>query len=748
MAVLGTFSTFTTARLGIYASSASLQVTGNNIANINTTGYTRQRADISSLYSTGEARYANGLDLNIGYGALIESVSQLRDPYLDIRYRNENASLGAAEAKQKGLDQIAHILDEVGRGTGDKEGFGVIEAQFNDFSKQMNNLLNLVGQKEYDNLARVSADTLCKLFNSAAKELDEVYENEVGYLEESVKTVNGLLTQIRDLSEQIRNHAIYGDNALELRDARNVAIDKLSSYIKVDVTYSMEKIDQYTEVEKLTITIPGTKDPDAKSSNYNKPIKLVDGIYATELSIEQHLEENPDYVAGAKKYLDAAGNETDDATDAGTGADNALNPAFFQYVDPYGNLTNSEDEANTIYDDKFLMKLAPLVDKHERYMRDEKTKQELKEETPLNDIDLYGSIQTIRELLTEEGEFSSAEDLGTSTDPNANPRYADAQASTKRGIPYYQKALDNLAQMFAKTLNSVNLPTKYASAVDESGNVTEYKDLTYNQIYVMDTGTDGQHFADKSDPTLSLAVKNVDGGDMSVADVQYANLDPTVLYTAPDGTKPFADLEAQGEAIRKANKNLELLREKGKLSEAWNFYNGGVLFSSNGDGNDPTGITAKNISVSNAWANGDVRILNTIQPNYVNPETGKAEITHTTENDNIQHMITLLGAQWTFEARMTEPDSAATSYYFKGSFQEKFTDLSGTLAADQEVNNVQFDGFNLRTLQLDNDRTSVSGVDLNEEATNMMQFQKSFSAACQLLTTIDSMLERLINGTI
>ena len=49
MAVIGTFGQFTTARLAIYASQASLSVTGNNIANINTTGYTRQRMDLVSL---------------------------------------------------------------------------------------------------------------------------------------------------------------------------------------------------------------------------------------------------------------------------------------------------------------------------------------------------------------------------------------------------------------------------------------------------------------------------------------------------------------------------------------------------------------------------------------------------------------------------------------------------------------------------------------------------------------------------
>ena len=51
----------------------------------------------------------------------------------------------------------------------------------------------------------------------------------------------------------------------------------------------------------------------------------------------------------------------------------------------------------------------------------------------LLDNDLYGSLQSLRELLTEEGEFSTDADVA-----------ADPNAAVKRGIPYYQKALDSL----------------------------------------------------------------------------------------------------------------------------------------------------------------------------------------------------------------------------------------------------------------------------------------------------------------
>ena len=53
MGMIGTFDGFTTARLGIYAAQHGLRVTGNNISNLNTVGYTRQRVEQVSLKTGG-----------------------------------------------------------------------------------------------------------------------------------------------------------------------------------------------------------------------------------------------------------------------------------------------------------------------------------------------------------------------------------------------------------------------------------------------------------------------------------------------------------------------------------------------------------------------------------------------------------------------------------------------------------------------------------------------------------------------
>ena len=307
MAVLGTFGSFTTARLGIYASQASLNVTGNNIANINTVGYTRQRMDLVSLHSTGWPEYRNSYQVDIGYGVLCDQVSQLRDPFLDIRYRNENAELGFYETKQDALSQLASILDEVAKGD---DYFGVIEKQLGEVFETLENLKQRPGSHVYDDQFRAACYTLTGLLNDSAKRLETVRDNKAEELKQDTNKVNLLLKEIRAYNDEIRTQGICGDNALELRDARNVAIDELSKYVKIDVKYSNEYIDQYTTVEKLSISLAGTQ----------PEIKLIDGIYGTQFMMNEEVPQpNPEYdpnLSTSKRYIGRDGQPTDNWREA------------------------------------------------------------------------------------------------------------------------------------------------------------------------------------------------------------------------------------------------------------------------------------------------------------------------------------------------------------------------------------------------------------------------------------------------
>ncbi|MCX4265293.1 MAG: hypothetical protein OSJ64_00510, partial [Firmicutes bacterium] len=67
----------------------------------------------------------------------------------------------------------------------------------------------------------------------------------------------------------------------------------------------------------------------------------------------------------------------------------------------------------------------------------------------------------------------------------------------------------------------------------------------------------------------------------------------------------------------------------------YSHYNGGPLFSNNGNGNDTEGITAMNISISNAWATGATHVLQTKQP--IDPDRPQSTL-----QDNIQHILSIV----------------------------------------------------------------------------------------------------------
>ena len=73
--------------------------------------------------------------------------------------------------------------------------------------------------------------------------------------------------------------------------------------------------------------------------------------------------------------------------------------------------------------------------------------------------------------------------------------------------------------------------------------------------------------------------------------------------------------------------------------------------------------------------------------------------------------------------------------------------MCSTLAEDTRISNGRLENYVTAVNELYGDRDSVSGVDLNDEAINMMQYNKAYSASCRLLTTMDEMIDKLVNGT-
>ena len=662
MGSIGTFGSFTQARLAIYAVHKGLSVTGNNIANVNTTGYTRQRLEQSSFGASGADRYYSSFDSRVGNGVLCIGLTQLRDPYLDIRYRGEMANVGSMDAKLGGLENIQAVLDEVGKGD---DAFGIIEAQLSDMVAKLRQLSDQTGHSLYDIQVRASADTLTKQLNAYASRLQEVYKNNMASYQQDVSKVNGILTNIRDLNATIRKNEIHGDNSLELRDERNVLIDQLSQYMKVDVTYTTEDIGGGQWVEKLVIKL-GDANPDGKAGGTDTTT-LIDGVYGAQLSTTQLLTMNP------KADLKQPNSQTNQ-----------------WYLDANGKATEKEEDAAKYDDPNLGLTVSALTDRKGAVMKDKDGKES--KAVDLADNDLYGALQSQRELLTRSGEFSTKEDIDR--DPNA---------ASQRGIPYYQKSLDLLARQFAQTLNAANQGFVY----DEKGN------------YVKGTmGADGKITRDNPSSFTFVNPKNN-------AETHTLNRNDT-WDKLPDWAKKQMGGANSVEDYLKGNKGISM---------------GAPLFSNRGDRNDTDGITAANISISAKWAEGPQIVRSFQLPSAMDKIPS-------TESSNIDHMIYLFEKKQDYKPGTIQDDAKGKDVtMFTGSFQEMWSNIGSVLGNDMKVTSTLLDAYYASSVSLDTSRDSVSSVDFNDEAMNLMQYSKSYSAACRLMTTIDSVLDKLINGT-
>lgn len=535
-----TFGTITTVRLGIYAAQKGLDVTGNNITNINTNGYTRQRLDQISLVVSASDKYGSQYKARVGQGPVLTGISQLRDPGMDISYRKANSDVGSADQMLAGLEDLAGILDEVGKGDGEQDD-GVILNQLNDLRDLINQALTN-GIEDYEGSIRASANALCTQFHQYAKALEGLMEDYETQLNEDTTRVNQILTELRDVNLQIRNSDVRGDAALELRDKRNLLLDELSGYMKIDVTYSMVDAGGGYMVEEMSVKLADKNNPETF---------LVKGEYAARIGTTGQAD-------GYKVNVYALRNKDGEKKDP-----NATDPVT------------------------------------------------------LGDNDLYGSLQSLRELLTEEGEYASAAD--SKTDPNA---------ASKRGIPYYIHQLDNLARTFAEEMNKLN--------------------------------------------------------------------------TVPAGT---------------------------------NIDGAGDLFASN-DAKNPN-ITAGNISISQEWAEGTVKMLSTRDPNAP-----------TDDRSNLAAFLNLFNKKdITFDLTNAPGAQNPNGTPYVGSFESMLLRIQSTLAQDQMAATTTVSNYAITLNNVYTDRDSITGVDLNDEATSLMVYQKAYTAACRVLTTLEEAIDTLLNAT-
>lgn len=223
-----TFLGFEVARTALNASQKGLDVTSQNIANVNTEGYTRQKLEQSAISAEyGAFLYAETDLSGVGQGVNVGSIRQLRDQFIDNRYRREYANNQSWNAALKGLLDIESVIDEISTN-------GLNETLMDFYQKLQTFSLNTTSI-ENASLLRSAAQKVTQVLNKYAERLDSLQQEKALELSIAVNDINGILTKITEMNTRIRDVIISGYNPNELLDARNVYLDQLSGYINITV---------------------------------------------------------------------------------------------------------------------------------------------------------------------------------------------------------------------------------------------------------------------------------------------------------------------------------------------------------------------------------------------------------------------------------------------------------------------------------------------------------------------------------
>ncbi|MGM0524505.1 MAG: FlgK family flagellar hook-associated protein, partial [Bacillota bacterium] len=110
--MVSTFNGLEMAKRALSAQQAAMYTTSHNISNANTEGYTRQRVNFEAINGLTSSREPGGIIDTIGNGVEPGSVERIREQFLDVQFRKENAKTQYYSQRAEAATQMEAILNE------------------------------------------------------------------------------------------------------------------------------------------------------------------------------------------------------------------------------------------------------------------------------------------------------------------------------------------------------------------------------------------------------------------------------------------------------------------------------------------------------------------------------------------------------------------------------------------------------------------------------------------------------------
>lgn len=319
---------FNIALTGLQTAQKYLNVTQNNITNIETQGYARQRLETIA----NEINIQQGVEAEMGAGVIPTQVTRIVDEMLVQQFRNQNSLTSYYNSLSSELSHVESVFDETGEGSvaNMMEKFFFSWEEAAKFPEEMSYRINLLG----------AADQLAGRFNAISDQLGVMQKEMKDKLETQTKEVNDLINKIAEINHKISR--LTTDRPNSLLDERDKYIDELSKYGNVDITYDTKN------PAMATVKLGGmivVNDVEGRNVNLYHDEKTGSFVLATSgvpLRIENGslkgmLEINNDYIPKYNQQLSTLVStiisEVNNLHKTGFGLDNTTGENFFYGTD-------------------------------------------------------------------------------------------------------------------------------------------------------------------------------------------------------------------------------------------------------------------------------------------------------------------------------------------------------------------------------------------------------------------------------
>ncbi|HHU89558.1 MAG TPA: flagellar hook-associated protein FlgK [Clostridiaceae bacterium] len=214
------FFGFDTAISGLSANQKALEVTGHNVANLGTPGYSRQNAIMAS---SATKIYGNW---HVEMGVDIQQIRQIRHTFNDNIYRNESNNLGYWESRYKAVTDLESILGEPMQ-----QGFQVALNNFWDAFQELSKAPESLTIRA---LVKQRADSLVNYLNQVGSQINKLQNDLNTEIKARIDEVNDITEKLAALNVKIMSAEAAGNLPNDYYDQRNELCDRLSKLVKVE----------------------------------------------------------------------------------------------------------------------------------------------------------------------------------------------------------------------------------------------------------------------------------------------------------------------------------------------------------------------------------------------------------------------------------------------------------------------------------------------------------------------------------